>query len=125
MDNRSARWPLWVLAAAPRRWGGWHRPHRRRFPLGAAMLAGALGANAGSMIPAAWPTWCAMVGADVSIRSAIRAALALALTRSDRRRNWRPRAMQQLLADHEDIVNVVMVMVVVALAAAAVWTIFR
>ncbi len=33
--------------------------------------------------------------------------------------------MQQLLADHEDIVNVVMVMVVVALAAAAVWTIFR
>ena len=87
------------------------------------MLAGALGANAGSMIPAAWPTWCAMVGADVSIRSAIRAALAL--TRSDRRRNWRPRVMQQLLADHEDIVNVVMVMVVVALAAAAVWTIFR
>jgi type II secretory pathway component PulF len=33
--------------------------------------------------------------------------------------------MQQLLADHEPLVTVVMGVVVVALAAAAVWTIFR
>ena len=33
--------------------------------------------------------------------------------------------MQQLLADHEHLVTVVMVAVVVALGAAAVWTIFR